>query len=102
MKVLPISKFKTSLSKSLDFVERRRGAITLTRRGKAVAVIVSKNEYDGWRETIEIMRNPEFVKEIRDGIRALQRTKKRYTIDELFAEKGSVGSRLNFKADPPK
>jgi prevent-host-death family protein len=86
MKVLPISKFKTNLGKSLDFVERRRGAITLTRRGKPVAVILSKNEYDGWQETIEIMKDSEFMKEIRDGIRALKHTKKRYTIDELFVD----------------
>jgi PHD/YefM family antitoxin component YafN of YafNO toxin-antitoxin module len=67
-------------------VERRDETVTVTRNGKPVAVIVSKDEYDGWQETIEIMKDAEFMKEIQAGIRALKRTKKRYTLDELFAD----------------
>ena len=86
MKVLPLSEVKTKLSELVDVVERRDETITVTRNGKPVAVIVSKDEYDGWRETIEIMKDAEFMKEIRAGIRALKRTKKRYTVEELFAD----------------
>jgi hypothetical protein len=35
-------------------------------------MIVSKDEYDSWH--------------VRDGLRQLKRTKKRYTLDELFGE----------------
>ncbi|HAZ11561.1 MAG: prevent-host-death protein [Deltaproteobacteria bacterium RIFCSPLOWO2_02_56_12] len=86
MKVLPLSEVKTKLSELVDVVERRDETVTVTRNGKPVAVIVSKDEYDGWRETIEIMKDAEFMKEIRAGIRALKRTKKRYTVEELFAD----------------
>lgn len=86
MKVLPLSEVKTKLSELVDVVERRDETVTVTRNGKPVAVIVSKDEYDGWRETIEIMKDAEFIKEIRAGIRALKRTKKRYTVEELFAD----------------
>ena len=86
MKVLPLSEVKTKLSELVDVVERRDEPITITRNGKPVAIIVSKDEYDGWQETVEILRDPQFLKEIRDGVRRLARTKKRYTIDELFAE----------------
>lgn len=86
MKVLPLSEVKTRLSELVDVVERRDETVTVTRNGKPVAVIVSKDEYDGWRETIEIMKDAEFMKEIRAGIRALKRTKKRYTVEELFAD----------------
>jgi prevent-host-death family protein len=86
VKVLPLSEVKTKLSELVDVVERRDETVTVTRNGKPVAVIVSKDEYDGWRETIEIMKDAEFMKEIRAGIRALKRTKKRYTVEELFAD----------------
>jgi prevent-host-death family protein len=86
VKVLPLSEVKTKLSELVDVVERRDEEITVTRNGKPVAIIVSKDKYDGWQETLEIMKDPEFMKEIRAGIRTLKRTKKRYTIDELFAE----------------
>ncbi|HEY7163864.1 MAG TPA: type II toxin-antitoxin system prevent-host-death family antitoxin, partial [Candidatus Binatia bacterium] len=59
-------------------------AVTITRNGKPVAVIVSKDEYESWHETVDIMRDEKFMKEIRKGIQALKRTKKRYTLDELF------------------
>jgi PHD/YefM family antitoxin component YafN of YafNO toxin-antitoxin module len=48
-------------------------------------MIVSKDEYEGWLETVEIMRDPKFMREICKGIQSLKRTKKRYTLDELFA-----------------
>ena len=86
MKVLPLSEVKTKLSELLDVVDRRDEPITITRNGKPIAIIVSKDEYDGWQETVEILHDPQFLKEIRDGVRRLARTKKRYTIDELFAD----------------
>jgi prevent-host-death family protein len=86
MKVLPLSEVKTRLSELVDVVERRDEEVTITRNGKPIAIIVSKDEYDGWRETVEIMKDAEFMKEIRDGMRALRRTKQRYTIEELFAD----------------
>lgn len=84
MKVLPLSEVKTKLSELVDVVERRDEPVTITRNGKAIAIIVSKDEYDSWHETVEILRDAQFLKEIRDGIRRLARTKKRHTIDELF------------------
>ena len=86
MKVLSLSEVKTKLSELVDVVERRDESITITRNGKAVAMIVSKDEYEGWHETIQILRDPEFLGEIQDGIRRLARTKKRYTVDALFGE----------------
>lgn len=86
MRVLPLSEVKTKLSELVDVVERRDEPITITRNGKPIAILVSKDEYDGWRETVEILRDPQLVKEIRDGVRKLARTKKRYTIDQLFGE----------------
>ena len=86
MKIVPLSKVRTKFSHILDVVERKDEAITITRNGKPVAVIVSKDEYDGWQETMEIISDAEFMKEIRAGIRALRRVKKRTTIGELFAD----------------
>ena len=86
MKILPVSEVKTKLSELVDVVERRDEPITITRNGKPVAIIVSKEEYDSWHETVEILRDPQFLREIRDGVRRLARTKRRQTIDELFRE----------------
>ena len=84
MKVLPLSEVKTKLSELVDTVERRDEPLTITRNGKPVAIIVSKEEYDSWQETIEILRDPQFVREIHDGVRRLARSRKRQTIEDLF------------------
>jgi prevent-host-death family protein len=86
MKTLPLSDVKAKLSELVDVVERRDEPLTITRNGRPVAIIVSQSEYEGWHETLEILRDPQFMKEIRDGMRKLSRTKKRVTIDELFGE----------------
>ncbi|MGH7888246.1 MAG: type II toxin-antitoxin system Phd/YefM family antitoxin [Candidatus Binatia bacterium] len=86
MKVLPLSEVKSKLNQLVDVVERRDEEVTITRNGKAVAMIVSKDEYEGWHETVGITRNRSFMKEIRDGMKALRRTKKRYTLNELFED----------------
>lgn len=86
MKVLPLSEVKATLSQLVDVVDRRDEPVTITRNGKPVAIIVSKEEYDGWHETVEILRNAQLLEEIRDGIRRLARTKRRHTVDELFAD----------------
>lgn len=86
MKTLPLSEVKSKLSELVNAVERRDEVVTITRNGKPVAIIVSENEYEGWRETVEIMRDEKLMREIRRGIQSLKRTKKRYTLDELFTD----------------
>jgi prevent-host-death family protein len=86
MKTMPLSEVKTKLSELVDAVERRDEVVSITRNGKPVAMIVSKEEYESWRETMDIMRDANFMREIRKGVKSLKRAKKRYTLDELFAE----------------
>ena len=85
MKTMPLSEVKTKLSELVDAVARRDEVVTITRNGKPVAIIASKDEYDGWQETVEIMRDANFMKEIRKGILSLKRTKKRYTLESSSA-----------------
>jgi antitoxin YefM len=84
MKVLPLSEVKSKLSELVDVVERRDEEMTITQNGKAVAVIISRDEYEGWHETVEITKDRKFMSEIRAGMRSLRRTKKRLTVQELF------------------
>ena len=86
MKTMPLSEVKTKLSELIDVVESRDEAVTITRNGKPVAIIVSKDEYEGWQETVEIMSDSNLLKEIRNGVKALKRARKRYTLDDLFTD----------------
>ena len=86
MKVLPLSTVKTKLSQLVDVIDRRDESITITRNGTPIAMIVSAHEYEGWHETSEILRDAEFLGEIRRGIRSLARTRRRYSVDDLLGQ----------------
>jgi prevent-host-death family protein len=86
MQVLPLSEVKTRLSELVNVVEQRDEEIPITRNGKPVAMLISADEYESWEETLQILADAEFMQEIRDGITALQRTRKRYTLDDLFVD----------------
>ena len=60
MKTMRLSEVKTKLSELVDAVERRDEVVTITRNGKPVAIIVSKDEYDGWLFPRSMSR-PRFV-----------------------------------------
>jgi prevent-host-death family protein len=77
---------KARLSELVSVVEQRDEEITITRNGKPVAMLISADEYAAWKETVQILADAELMQEIRDGIQALQRTRKRSTLDDLFVD----------------
>lgn len=85
-RTLPLSVVKIKLSALVDGVFRRDDEVVITRNGKPAAVLVSAEDYESWKETQEIKENPELMREIREGLKTIQRGKgKKYTsLDELF------------------
>ena len=85
MKTLSLSEAKAKLSGLVEDVERRDEEVMITRNGRPAAVLVSPDEYESWKETQAVRADPELMREIRDGLRALKRGKtRRYLLDELF------------------
>jgi prevent-host-death family protein len=89
MKTLPLSEVKNKLSKLVDQVETIQEEITITRNGRPAAVIVSPDEYEGWKETLAIRSDAEFMREIRKGIKALKKKSKLYhRLEDITGLKG--------------
>jgi prevent-host-death family protein len=85
MKTLPLSEVKMKLSGLLDELNATDEEIVITRNGTPAAVLVSAEEFAGWKETRAILDEPELMKEIRDGLKSLKGKKaKLYTLEELF------------------
>jgi PHD/YefM family antitoxin component YafN of YafNO toxin-antitoxin module len=53
---------------------------------RPAAILVSPDEYEGWKETQAIQSDRELMGEIRRGLRMLKRGSKIYTLEELLAE----------------
>ncbi len=87
METLSLSEAKMKLSSLVDRVNNLDEEIIITKNGRPAAVMVSPDEYEGWKETILINSDPDFIKEIKKGLKALKDKKtKIYTLDELFDE----------------
>jgi len=85
METLSLSEAKIKLSSLVDRVNNLDDEIVITKNGRPAAVLVSPEEYEGWKETILIHSNPGFVKDIKKGLKALKNKKaKLYTLEELF------------------
>jgi len=86
MKILPLSEVKIKLSQLVEEIASRDEEITITRNGKPVAIIVSPDEFDSWKETLAIRADAELMAEIRRGLEALKKKRKLYTLEELLPE----------------
>jgi prevent-host-death family protein len=86
MKVLPLSEVKMKLSQLVEEVASLDEEITITRNGKPVAIIVSPDEFDSWKETLVIRADAELMAEIRRGLEGIKKKRKLYTLEELFTE----------------
>ena len=84
MKTLPLSEVKAKLSDMVDQVAQAEEVVTITRRGRPVAVLVSADEYESWQETLAILSDPEFAARVRRGLKALPKRAKTYSLDELL------------------
>ena len=86
MKVLPLSEVKMKLSQLVEEVLSLDEEITITRNGKPVAIIVSPDEFDSWKETLAIRADAGLMTEIRRGLEDIKKKRKLYTLEELFTE----------------
>jgi prevent-host-death family protein len=85
MKTLPLSEAKSQLSGLIEQVRTLEEQVMITRNGRPAAVLVSAEEFERWKETIEVRGDAALMKEIRAGLRALKSRKARlYTLEELL------------------
>ena len=84
METLSLSEAKMKLSELIERVQTTDTEVVITKNGRPAAVLVSPDEFDGWKETIEIKSDKELMAEIRKGVSALRNRSKVYTLEELF------------------
>lgn len=85
VRVLPLSEAKARLSQLVADLEANEEELIITRNGRPAAVLISADEFASWQETREIQRNPTLMREIKRGLRQLERGQ-RFTFEEVFGE----------------
>lgn len=84
MEILSLSEAKMKLSELIEKVQSTDAEIVITKNGRPAAVLVSPDEFEGWRETIAIKSDQDLMTEIKKGISALKKKSRIYTLEELF------------------
>jgi len=85
MKTLSVSEAKMKLSGLVDMVSTRDEEVVITKNGRPVAVLVSADERESWRETFAVRGDRALMEEIQAGLGALKgRQAKLYTLEELL------------------
>ena len=84
MKTLSLSEAKMKLSGLIDEVKKLDEEILITKNGSPAAVLISPEEFEGWKETATIRADSSLMEEIQKGLKALKEKKaKVYTLDAL-------------------
>jgi antitoxin YefM len=85
MKTLPLSEVKMKLSALVDQVNITDEEVVITKNGRPAAILISRDEYESWKETAAVRAEPGLVDEIRKGIEELKGKRGRlYSLEDLF------------------
>jgi prevent-host-death family protein len=83
-KILPISEVKTRLLELVSGVAACGDEIVVTRNGKPAAVLASYEEYEGLKETLDVLSDENLMKQIRAAERHFRKGGKGLTFEEVF------------------
>lgn len=85
-KILPISEVKARLPELVTGVQEREEEIVVTRNGKPAAMLVSYAEYERLKETLDVLSDPELMRQIRASEAETAAGKKGLSFEEVFGE----------------
>jgi len=90
MRILPLAEAKARLSELVADVVTTDEEVTITKNGRAAAVLISYEEFESWKETLAILSNRELLAEITKGQEELKRGRAKIFdkrgLDRLFAD----------------
>ncbi|TAK42386.1 MAG: type II toxin-antitoxin system Phd/YefM family antitoxin [Betaproteobacteria bacterium] len=86
LKALPISEVKARLPELVAGVMEREEEVIVTRNGRPAAVLVNVGEYERLKETLDVLSDPELMRQIRASERYFAKGGKGLSFDEVFGE----------------
>ncbi len=85
-KTLPISEVKARLPELVTGVEEREEEVVVTRKGKPAAVLVNYSEYERLKETIDVLCDPELMRQLRKSVQFYGSAGKGLSFEDVFGE----------------
>jgi antitoxin YefM len=89
-KVLPISEVKARLPELVAGVQEREEEIVVTRNGRPAAVLLNVDEYERLKATLEVLSDPELMRQIRQSEKFYASGGKGLSFEEVFDDPPAV------------
>jgi len=89
-KILPLSEVKTRLPELVSGVDEREEEVIVTKNGRPAAILVNVNEYERLKETLEVLSDPEMMKQFRKSEAFYAAGKKGLSYEDVFGEPQSI------------
>ncbi|MGQ0653826.1 MAG: type II toxin-antitoxin system Phd/YefM family antitoxin [Betaproteobacteria bacterium] len=85
-KTLPISEVKARLPELVAGVAEREEEVVVTRNGRPAAVLVNVEEYERLKGTLEVLSDPDLMRQIAESERYFARGGRGYSFEEVFGQ----------------
>lgn len=85
-KTLPVSEVKARLPELVAGVQEREEEVLITRNGRPAAVLLNVDEYERLKATLDVLSDPDLMRQIRNSRRYFARGGKGLALEEVFAE----------------
>ncbi len=86
VKILPISEVKARLPELVAGVLEREEEVVVTRNGRPATVLVNIGEYERLKETLDVLSDPDLMRQIRTSERYFAKGGKGQSFEEVFGE----------------
>lgn len=85
-KIISVTDLKPKLLRMISLAQKLGQEYVVTKNGKPAAVIMGFDEWESWRETLEIMTDKKMMARIQKNIKFFDDGGKGKGIDEVFEE----------------
>ena len=85
-KTLPISEVKARLPELVAGIQEREEEVVVTRHGRPAAVLLNVDEYERLKATIDVLSDPDLMRQIRASQKYFARGGKGLSFQEVFGE----------------
>ena len=83
-KILPISDVKARLPELVAGVMEREEEVVVTRNGRPAAVLVNVDEYERLKGTLDVLSDPDLMRQIRASERYFAKGGKGLSFEQVF------------------
>jgi antitoxin YefM len=85
-KIVSVTQLKPKILKVISQAQKLGQEYVITKNGHPAAVIMGFDEWESWKETIEILSDEKAMKRIKKNLAYFKRGGKGKTIDEVFGD----------------